>query len=163
MEKKNIVKVKNIKRTCLGFINKAEESNKISINYLKEKRWDYSIKNGVDCIEFCLKCILVNLIGEYPKVHDFRNHEEFKRLLEEASNFLEKCYDRDENMPYIPLGRLLVVAGMWSKSYIDSKYGIDEDCNTSHLYKKDEANLILKHCEECLYWCTTLYDSTIGL
>lgn len=115
--------------------NKLEEAR----NQLKKWNHAESISASQESIELSIKATFLLLQKEYPKRHEFKE-EEFVSVLDKISKELEHL-----NFP-----RLYLLSKFWSNFYTVAKYGYGKfGVGPEKLFRKDEADLALKHAEEC--------------
>jgi len=111
-------------------------SNKIdeSKYHLERHQYPESISASQEAIELSLKAIFLLHGEEYAKKHKFKE-DEFSKLL--------KTVPRD-------VTRVFLLSEFWSKFYTVAKYGYEKlEIGPEYLFKKEEAELALKHAEKC--------------
>lgn len=107
--------------------------------HLKSLHYPESISASMECIELSMKAIFLLLQEKYPRRHEFKD-EEFMRVLEKVPKELE----------YLNFPRLFLLSKFWLSLYTVAKYGQEKFAiGPEKLFKEDEANLALKHAEEC--------------
>lgn len=115
--------------------NKLEEAK----NHLKLSHYPESISASIECIELSMKAIFLFLQEKYPRRHEFKD-EEFMKVLEKVPKELK----------YLNFPRLFLLSKFWLSLYTVAKYGQERfGIGPEKLFKEDEANLALKHAEEC--------------
>jgi len=99
-------------------------------------------------MEFGIKAIFLFLQEEYPRTHEFKD-EDFLKILEKIPEEL-----KFRNFP-----RLLLIVRFWSNLYLIAKYGNEKlGIGPEKLFTKDEAELALKHADECHYAASLIRD-----
>lgn len=115
--------------------NKVDEAK----GHLKSFNYPESISASMECIELSMKAIFLLLQEKYPRRHEFKD-EEFMKVLEKVPEELE----------YFNFPRLFLLSKFWLSLYTVAKYGQETfGIGPEKLFKKDEADLALKHAEEC--------------
>jgi len=98
-----------------------------------------SVSASQESMEFAIKAIFLFLQEEYPRTHELKD-EDFLKILEKIPEEL-----KFHNFP-----RLLLINRFWSNLYLIAKYGNEKlGIGPEKLFKKDEAELALKHADEC--------------
>lgn len=123
-----------------SFLKRAR--NKLDEARLELKNWHHaeSISASQECIELSMKAIFLLLIESYPRRHEFKD-EDFEPLLDKIPEDMKKYH----NFP-----RLYLLHKLWSDFYGVSKYGYEKfGLGPEKLFQKEEAELAIKHAEEC--------------
>lgn len=109
--------------------------------HLERFNYPESISASQEAIEFSVKAIFLLYGEEYSRKHKFRE-EEFSKLLRSGTK---------------DLARVFLLSEFWSKFYTVAKYGYEKlEAGPEHLFKREEAELALKHAEECFSHAQTL-------
>lgn len=118
--------------------NKLDEAR----NQLQQKfNYAESVSASQECIELSIKAVFLILGEEFPKKHEFKE-EDFIKLLDKIPKELE----------YYNFPRLYLLSKFWSNFYTVAKYGLEKlEVGTDKLFTDKEANLALKHAEECYF------------
>ena len=131
--------------------NKLDEAR----NQLQQKfNYPESVSASQECIELSIKAMFSVIGVEFTKEHQIKE-EEFKKLLEKIPQDSKNIY----NYP-----RIFLLSEFWSYFYITAKYGLETlKIGSDNLFTDKEANLALKHAEEC-YFATNglLQNKLIG-
>ncbi|MDI6813773.1 MAG: HEPN domain-containing protein [Desulfitobacteriaceae bacterium] len=99
-----------------------------------------SISASQECIELSVKAMFLLLMAEYPKRHWFKD-EEFEALLEKVP----------EKLRHLDFPRLFLYSKFWMGFYETAKYGDEKlGVGPERLFRKEEAELALRHARECL-------------
>lgn len=127
--------------------NKLEEAR----NFLKKFNYAESVSAAQECIEFSMKSVFLIFEENFSKSHELKA-EEFIKILKKIPKELEFY-----NFP-----RLYLFSKFWSNFYIAAKYGFENfEIGADKLFKEDEANLALKHADECYYASNGLYQNKL--
>jgi len=83
--------------------------------------------------------VFLLLTDSYPKKHEFKD-EEFEPLLDKVP----------ADLRYYNFPRLYLLHKLWSGFYTVAKYGYDKvGTGPEKLFQKEEAELAIKHAEDC--------------
>jgi len=122
-----------------SFLNRAWHKLDEAKDHLKRLHYPESISASQECMELSIKAIFLLLQEEYPKRHDFKE-EEFERILEKVP----------ESLQYLNLPKIYLFTKFWLNFYTIAKYGFEKlGVGPEKLFGEEEANLALKHAEEC--------------
>jgi len=122
-----------------SFLRRAFRKLREAEEHLKAGNYPESISASQECIELSIKAVFLLLVEEYPKRHEFRD-EEFEKLLEKIP----------EKLKYLEYHRLFLISKFWLGLYATAKYGEERlGLGPEKLFKRDEAELALRHAEEC--------------
>lgn len=140
-----------------GWIDKASNQLQTAKDHLKSQyRYSESIEASQECVELSVKSILSLLNIEYPFSHDWDN----KQLSKIAEQIKKKQILEKMKAQYFPsyLPRLLFLMNFWAQFYLTAKYGFQNEylASAQDLFKKQEAELAIKHAEECYQAASTL-------
>jgi HEPN domain-containing protein len=115
--------------------------------------------NCQQCIELSAKAVMKIMDLDFPREHQllFRVQKGSKKLSEEFKELLKKempkHFSYQEELP-----RLIFLTYFWHEFYTIGKYGIDElDISPDELFKKEDAELAVKHAEFCLRVASDLH------
>jgi len=129
-----------------SFLRRAKNKLEEAKSHLNSFNYPESISASMECIELSIKAIFLLLQEEYPKRHEFKD-EEFMKILEKVPKELE----------YLNFPRLFLISKFWLNLYTVAKYGQENfGIGPEKLFKKDEAELALKHAEECKHAASML-------
>lgn len=123
--------------------NKLAEAREYS-----QGRWSYpeSISAAQECIEFSLKAMFLLVGLEYSKEHQIKDDE-----------FVEFLRRIPADMPSMNWARVLLISKFWAAFYGVAKYGHEKlKVGAEQIFKKEEAELAIKHAGECFLAGDTL-------
>ncbi|MEE9175839.1 MAG: HEPN domain-containing protein [Thermodesulfobacteriota bacterium] len=118
--------------------NKLDEAR----NQLQQKfNYAESVSASQECIELSIKAVFLILGEDFPKTHNFKE-QDFIKLLSKVPKDLQ----------FYNFARLYLLSEFWSSFYTTAKYGLEKlEVGADKLFTDKEANLALKHAEECYY------------
>jgi HEPN domain-containing protein len=126
--------------------HKLEEAE-VQLN--QKYNYSESVSASQECIELSIKAIFSIAGVEFTKEHKIKE-EEFKNLLDKIPQNLNNIY----NYP-----RIYLLSEFWSNFYITAKYGLEKlKIGSDKIFKKEEADLALKHARECYNASRAFYD-----
>ncbi len=144
-----------------GWIKKA--SNKFyHAKDLIESRTQFSevIQESQECIELSVKSLLLLLEIDFPHKHGWDlDSNQISEIIKKLKSKRVNEIIETKNLQYVVhLPRLLFLINFWSKFYIAAKYGISKEyfASADELFQKDEAELSIKHADECYRAVTNL-------
>jgi HEPN domain-containing protein len=122
-----------------SFLKRARKKLGEAEEHLKQMNYPESVSSSQECIELSIKAMFLLLMAEYPKRHTFRD-EEFEKLFEKVP----------EELRYLDFPRLFLYSKFWGGFYEAAKYGDERlGVGPERLFRKEEAELALKHAGEC--------------
>lgn len=122
-----------------SFARRASNKEMEARENLKKFNIPESISASQECIELSMKAIFLLLTDSYPKKHDFTD--------DDYVHVLSKVPKQAENLNF---ARLFILSKFWSNFYSAAKYGNEKfGMGPEKLFKQEEAELALKHAEEC--------------
>jgi HEPN domain-containing protein len=108
-------------------------------NQFEMYRYAESVSASQECIELATKAIFLFFGEEYPKAHEFRDEELMRILVKVPVELKHRNFSR-----------LFLINRFWSGFYLIAKYGSEKlGVGPEKLLERDEADLALKHAEEC--------------
>ena len=124
-----------------SWLNRADDKVKEAEVQLNQKyNYSVSVSASQECIELSIKAVFSIAGVEFTKEHKIKE-EEFKKLLDKIPQDLNNIY----NYP-----RIYLLSEFWSYFYITAKYGLEKlKIGSDKIFKKEEADLALKHAREC--------------
>lgn len=150
---------KSKRKMIEGWIDKASIQLQTAKNHLKSYyRYSESIEASQECVELSVKSILSMLNIEFPLNHGW-NRKELSDIAKQIQKrrILEKL--TTQNLDFsLCLPRLLFLVNFWAQFYLTAKYGFETEhlAPAQDLFKKQEAELAVKHAEECYRAVSTL-------
>jgi len=133
-----------------SWLNRADHKVKEAEVQLNQKyNYSVSVSASQECIELSIKAVFSIAGVEFTKEHKIKE-EEFKNLLDRIPQNLNNIY----NYP-----RIYLLSEFWSYFYITAKYGLEKlKIGSDKIFKKEEADLALKHARECYNASRAFYD-----
>lgn len=149
---KGILMNKGQRRIVEGWIDKARNHLQTAKDLLQSyTKYSESIEASQECIELSVKSVLSFLNIEYLPRHGW-NKEEFSSIAKKIQE--KQILDRlaAQYLDQIRLPRLLFLANFWAQFYLPAKYGFEAAylAPPQALFDKEEAELAIRHAEECL-------------
>jgi hypothetical protein len=87
-----------------------------------------------------------------PKSEHKLQEAEYEQLISKAP----------ESLNYVNFPRVFLFANFWAEFYIKAKYGLETlQVPPDKLFEKEEAELALKHADECYYAASQLRDKVL--
>ncbi len=135
-----------------GWIDKASNQLQVAREHLKSyTRSSEVIQAGQESIELSVKSILTLLDVQFSPTHGWTRGQ-FEAIAKQiySRRLPEKL--AGQNLQHaIRLPRLLLLANFWAQFYLPAKYGFEAGylAPAQDLFAKDEADLAVKHAEEC--------------
>lgn len=152
---------KTKRKTIEGWIDKASNQLSAAREHAKSAgQYSEAIQAAQQCVELSVKSILSLLDITYPKSHEWApDNKGFSTIAEQIQRrgLLEKLVD--QHLDYtLRLPRLLFLLNFWAQFYITAKYGFEAEhlSSAQDLFEKEEADLAVRHAEECLRAATSL-------
>ena len=131
-----------------SFVQRAQNKENEARAETERGHYAESISASQECIELSMKTIFLLLTDSYPRRHDFKE-EEFEPLLDRIPKELQ----------YYNFPRLYLLHRLWSGFYTVSKYGYDKfGTGPEKLFKKEEAELALRHAGDCRHAAYALFQ-----
>ncbi len=141
------------RRVVEGWIEKADNQLQTAKGHLSSYgHHPDAIQASQECVELSIKAILTLLGIEYPPRHAWgkKDFEGIAKQIQER-NLLDKF--SAQGLGYsVRLPRLLFLGAFWGQFYLPAKYGFETEylAAPQDLFERDEAELALRHAEECL-------------
>jgi HEPN domain-containing protein len=138
------------RRVVEGWVEKASTHLQTAKSYLASGVYfSDAVQAAQVCVELSVKAILACLDIDFPKAHGW-DKEKLGKIAEQIQKrtLLEKLAERHL---HIGLPRLLTLANFWDQFYLQAKYGMEAGylASAQDLFRRDEAELAVKHAEEC--------------
>lgn len=148
------------RKTIEGWIDKASNHLQTAREHAKSYRHSEAVQAAQECIELSVKSVLSLLGVEYPLAHHWPAEKKpFEGIAQQISQrqLLEKLAAQNLNHS-VPLPRLLLLMNFWGQFYLTAKYGfeVEQLASAQDLFRFDDANLAVRHAEECHGAATTL-------
>lgn len=139
------------RKTIEGWIDKAGHQLHAARDHLTSYyRCSEAVQAAQECVELSVKSILSLLGIKFKPKHKW-DWEEFRNIAKQVNDaqLLDKL--ADHNLYHcLRLPRLLLLANLWGHFYLPAKYGFAEYlASAQDLFEKHEAELAVKHAEEC--------------
>ncbi|MBI3684066.1 MAG: HEPN domain-containing protein [Acidobacteria bacterium] len=152
---------KTKRKTIEGWIDKASNQLDAAREHVKSfRRCSEAIQAAQQCVELSVKSILSLLDVHYSRSHEWApDKKEFAAIAEQIQHrrLLEGLVDQHlEGTVRLP--RLLFLLNFWAQFYITAKYGFEAEhlASAQDLFEREEAELAVRHAEECLRAATNL-------
>jgi len=124
-----------------GYLRTASRSKDDAERHRDAGHYSDSIRASQTCIELSVKSMYKLLDVEFRPDH---------RLQEAEYEQLMRKIPKDLN--YIKFPRIFLFANFWAEFYTKAKYGLETlQVPPDKLFEKEEAELALKHADECYY------------
>ena len=152
---------KNRRKTIEGWIEKAQNQLNAAREHVKSfGQYSEAIQAAQQCVDLSVKSILSLLNIQYSRSHEWvPDKKEFAAIAEQIQErrLLERLADQHLDYTF-RLPRLLFLLNFWAQFYITAKYGFEAEhlASAQDLFDREEAELALRHAEECLRAATTL-------
>lgn len=145
---------KNKRKMIEGWIDKASNQLQVAKDHLKSSfRYSEAIEASQECIELSVKAVLLLLNIKYAPSHGWE--ESKKQFADIAKQIIDGNIQEKLVAHYlhhsIRLPRLILLVNFWSLLYLPAKYGFTAEylSPARDLFDKKEAELAIKHAEEC--------------
>jgi HEPN domain-containing protein len=152
---------KTKRKTIEGWIDKATNQLAAARDHAKAiGQYSEAIQAAQQCVELSVKSILSLPDIRFSKSHEWApDKKEFSAIAEQIQQrgLLEGL--ADQHLDYtLRLPRLLFLLNFWAQFYISAKYGFEAEhlASAKDLFEKDEAELAIRHADECLRAATHL-------
>ena len=124
-----------------GYLHTAWNSKEDAKRHLETGYFSDSVRASQTCIELSAKSMYVLLEVEFKKNHKLVEAE-YRQLMEKIP----------QSLSYVNFPRVLLFANFWAEFYTKAKYGLEKlQVPPTKLFERQEAELALKHAEECYY------------
>jgi HEPN domain-containing protein len=124
-----------------GYLETARNSREDAEQHLKAWRFSDSVRASQTCIELSVKSMYILLNVKFTPNH--------KLVETEYGQLVNKI---PEDLSYLNFPRLLLFANFWAEFYTKAKYGLEIlQVPPTKLFEKQEAELAMKHAQECYY------------
>jgi HEPN domain-containing protein len=148
---------KSKRRVVDGWVEKASTHLRTAREHVASSvYYSDAVQESQVCVELSVKAILAYLDVDFPKTHGWDK----EKLGKIADQVQKRCLlDRlAERHLYIQLPRLLFLANFWDQFYLQAKYGMEAGylASAQELFSRDEAELAVKHANECHHAATIL-------
>ncbi|OYT57297.1 MAG: hypothetical protein B6U76_01375 [Desulfurococcales archaeon ex4484_217_2] len=150
---------KNLIDKAENFLSKSEEELKRALPSCSN-----IIANCQTTIELSAKAVFKIMGLEFPKEHQllFERGEKGEKVKKAAKELLSKEFPKyfayREELP-----RLIFLTYFWHRFYTIAKYGIDElNIPPDKLFKKEDAELAIKHARVCINIANNLLINKMG-
>jgi len=136
-----------------SFVRRAETRLEEAKRYLEGYYPNYpeSISASQECMEFSIKAIFLMLLNRYPRKHQITKSEfseVIKKIDEISINKKQELLQWRIDIENFP--KLYLYSEFWQKFYTVVKYGDEElGIPAEKLFSKEEADLAVKHAENC--------------
>ena len=144
-----------------GWIDKASNHLQMARDHIKSRtRHSEVVESAQECIELSVKSALTLLHIQYAPSHGWeQDKKQFAAIAMQIQerNLLEKLAAHYLGST-VPLPRLLFLVNFWARFYSTAKYGFEAEnlASAQELIHMEEAELAVKHAEECLGAASTL-------
>lgn len=141
-------------RMIEGWIDKASNQLQIAREHSKSyTQYSEAIQAAQQCIELSVKAVFSFLAVTLPPSHGWEQDKKpFANIAEQIQekHLVDKLTAQNLNYA-VNLPRLLFLMNFWAQFYITAKYGLEAGylAPAKDLFKKEEAELAVKHAEEC--------------
>ena len=133
-----------------GWVEKASTHLQTAKEHLKScVYYSDAVQASQVCVELSVKAILAYLDVDFPRTHGW-DKEKLGKIAEQVQK--RKLLDKlAEHHLHIQLPRLLFLANFWDQFYLQAKYGMEAGylASAQDLFGRDEADLAIKHADEC--------------
>jgi HEPN domain-containing protein len=141
---------KNKRRVVEGWVEKASTYLQTANGHFKFGiHFSDAVQESQVCVELSVKAILAFLDVDFRKSHGW-DKEQLAKIAEQIQkkSILDKLVQQHL---YIKLPRLLFLVNFWDLFYLQAKYGAEAGylASAQDLFGRDEAELAVKHAEEC--------------
>ena len=137
-----------------GWIDKASNQLQVAREHSKSyTQYSEVVQAAQQCIELSVKAVFSFLGVPLPRTHGWEQDK--KPFASIAQQIQEKHLTDKLAAQYlnhvVNLPRLLFLVNFWAQFYITAKYGFEVAnlAPAKDLFKKEEAELAVKHAEEC--------------
>lgn len=142
------------RRMIEGWIDKASNQLQTAREHLKSyTQYSESIQAAQQCTELSVKAVFSLLGVTLPRSHGW---EQDKKPFADIAQQIQEKHLIDKLVAQylnhaVNLPRLLFLVNFWAQFYITAKYGFEvaDLAPAKDLFKKEEAELAMKHAEEC--------------
>lgn len=152
---------KTTRKTIEGWIDKASSQLQVAREHSKSfNRYSEAIEGAQECVELSVKSILSLLDIKYSRSPEWRpEKKEFAAIAQQIQErqLLDKLVKQQLDHT-VRLPRLLFLMNFWAQFYITAKYGFEAEhlASARDLFNKEEAELAVKHADECYRAATQL-------
>jgi HEPN domain-containing protein len=142
------------RRMIEGWIDKASNQLHAATEHLKSpSQYSEAIQASQECIELSVKSVLSLFDITFSPSHGWeQDKKQFATIAEQIQKkqLVEKLTAQYLNH-IVNLPRLLLLLNFWAQFYTTAKYGLEAEhlAPAKDLFKKEEADLALKHAQEC--------------
>jgi HEPN domain-containing protein len=149
------------RKTIEGWIDKASNHLQTAREHAKSGyRFSEAVQAAQECIELSVKSVLSLLEVKYPPAHQWSPEKKpFEEIAQQIvqRQLLEKLAAQHLSHN-VPLPRLLLLMKFWGHFYLPAKYGfeVEQLASAQDLFRSEDANLAVRHAEECHGAATTL-------
>lgn len=134
-----------------GYLDTARNSKEDAKRHLETGYFSDSVRASQTRIELSAKSMYVLLEVKFTPDH---------KLVEVEYGQLMKKIPKD--LGYVNFPRVLLFANFWAEFYTKAKYGLEIlQVPPTKLFEKQEAELALKHAEECYYAANQLRTKVV--
>ena len=135
-----------------GYLRTAYSSKDDAKRHLEAGHYSDSVRASQICIELASKSMYILLNVQFKTEHKLREAE-YERLISEIP----------EGLNYINFSRVFLFANFWAEFYTKAKYGLETlQVPPDKLFEKGEAELALKHADECYYAASKLMRRVVS-
>lgn len=110
-----------------------------------------TVQSAQTCVELSVKAVLAFLDIDFPKSHGW-GEKQMQALAEQvrSKKVIEKLTEHNHQWN-VNLPRLLFLMNFWGEFYLLAKYGMEAGslATPKELFQTDEAELAIRHAEEC--------------
>ena len=149
------------RNTIEGWIDKAADQLSAAREHAKSVgQYPEAIQAAQQCVELSVKSILSLLDVRYSKSHEWApDKKEFSVIAQQIQQHGLLAGLADQHLDYtVRLPRLLFLLNFWAQFCITAKCGFEAEHlgSAKDLFEKDEAELAIRHAQECLRAATNL-------
>ena len=124
-----------------GYLRTAYSSKDDAKRHFEAGYYSDSVRASQICIELASKSMYILLNVQFKSEHKLQEAE-YERLISKIP----------ESLNYINFPRVFLFANFWAEFYTKAKYGLETlQVPPDKLFEKGEAELALKHADECYY------------
>src|SRR5262249_15145499 len=143
---------KNKRHFAEGLVNKASAHLQTAKDYRgRSAHTSDAVQAAQVCVELSVKAILTYLEVQFSKSHGWEN-DKLGKLAEQIQHCSLPEKLKAHNV-FFHLPRLIFLANFWNQFYLLAKYGMETGhlASAQDLFGSDEAEIALKHAEECYH------------
>jgi len=139
------------RKTCHGWTTKARIQLDTARNHLASFHHSEAVQASQECVELSVKALLSLLQIRFDYVHGWRG-KSLENIAQQIAERRLLAKLAEQNIVGVDLPRLLFLADFWAQFYLTAKYGLEAGylASARELFKKDEAELAVRHGSECL-------------